>query len=76
MSRNPLLETGAISESYQARMLLQDTVLSKEFLEIQANTKCRLTLKSGFICHRKKTILKIEFQKFNLRFNIFAAYLI
>ena len=27
-------------------------------------------LKSGFICQHKKTILKIEFQKFNLRLSI------
>ena len=32
------------------------------------------TLKSWFISQRKETILKIEFQKFNLRLSIFAVY--
>ena len=32
------------------------------------------TLKSRFICQRKKTILKIEIQKFNLTLSIFAVY--
>ena len=31
-------------------------------------------LKSGFVCQCTKTILKIEFQKFNLRLSIFAVY--
>ena len=32
------------------------------------------TLKSGSICQPKKTIMKIEFQTFNSRLNIFAVY--
>ena len=32
-----------------------------------------ITLKSWFICQRKKN-LKIEFQKFNLRLSIFTVY--
>ena len=31
------------------------------------------TLKSRFICQHRKTILKIEFQKFNLRLSVFAV---
>ena len=32
------------------------------------------SLKSRFICQRKRTILKIDFQKFNLRHLFFAVY--
>lgn len=33
-----------------------------------------LLFKAGFICQHKKTVLEIEFQKFNSRLNIFAVY--
>ena len=33
-----------------------------------------LLFKVGFICRHKKTVLEIEFQKFNSRLNIFAVY--
>ena len=32
------------------------------------------TLQCGFICQHKKTILKIEYHKINLRLSIFAVY--